>query len=388
MARKVRIVTGARSEYDLLVPVLEALDRRADVDLGVLAAASHLSPFHGRTVDHIRRDGFRITAEIDSLMASDGDAARCLSFAHLIEGLTRVLQVDAPDLIVVTGDREEALAGALAANFLRIPVAHVHGGDRCIASDIDEVFRPAISKLSHLHLTATEGHRERLIRMGEDPALVFATGAPGLDRFAVAQGERPHDLEVLSEQGLGLGEPFFLIIHHPSPWLSLEQGGHEISAILEGTLRLGNPVYCGYPNSDQGNVVMRKIIDSTQKKNPSLRVFHTLPRREFAVLYRNCSAIVGNSSSLVIESGFVGVPGVLVGDRQKFRETGSNVLAVSAEADAIAGACLRCRDDAEFRQRVRTCGSPYGDGRSGPRIAAILAELPLTSAMLLKTMPW
>ena len=388
MARKVRVVTGARSEYDLLVPVLQALAGRNDVDLGVVAAASHLSPFHGRTVDHIRRDGFPITAEIDSLLAADGDVARSLSFAHLIEGLTRVLQLDAPDLIVVTGDREEALAGALVANFLRIPVAHVHGGDRCIASDIDEVFRPAISKLSHVHLTATEGHRERLIRMGEDPARVFATGAPGLDRFVAAQSDPADDPVLLAEQGLMPGEPFFLIIHHPSAWLSVEQGAHEISAILEGSLRLGHPVYCSYPNSDQGNVDMRQVIDSARTRHPSLRVFHTLPRREFTMLYRNCTAIVGNSSSIVIESGFVGVPGVLVGDRQRFRETGSNVLAVSAEADAIAAACVRCRDDAEFRQRVRTCGSPYGDGKSGPRIAHVLAEIPLTRAMLLKTMPW
>jgi UDP-hydrolysing UDP-N-acetyl-D-glucosamine 2-epimerase len=388
MARKVRIVTGARSEYDLLVPALEALALRTDVDLGVIATASHLSPFHGHTIDYIRRDGFPITAEVDSLLASEGDAARSLSFANLIEGLTRALKVDMPDLIVVTGDREEALAGALVANFLRIPVAHVHGGDRCIASDIDEVFRPAISKLAHIHLTATEGHRERLIRMGEDPERVFATGAPGLDRFAAAQGERDADPEVLAQLGLTLGSPCFLIIHHPSAWLSVEQGAHEIRAILEGTLSLGQPVFCGYPNSDQGNVPMRQVIDEFRALYPQLHVFHTLPRREFTVLYRNCTAIVGNSSSIVIESGFVGVPGVLVGDRQKYRETGPNVLPVPAEADAIADACRTCRDDAAFRERARTGGSLYGDGLAGPRVARLLAEVPLTRDMLLKTMPW
>lgn len=388
MARKVRVVTGARSEYDLLVPVLEALAGRTDVDLGIVAAASHLSPFHGRTVDHIRRDGFHITAEIDSLLAADGDVARSLSFTNLMHGLTRVLQLDAPDLIVVTGDREEALAGALTANFLRIPVAHVHGGDRCIASDVDEVFRPAISKLSHVHLTATEGHRERLIRMGEDPARVFTTGAPGLDRFAANQSARTNDAATLAEYGIASDQPFFLVIHHPSAWLSIEQGANEIRSILEGTLQLGHPVYCGYPNSDQGNFDMRQVIDSMRTRYPSLRVFHTLPRSDFVVLYRNCTAIVGNSSSIVIESGFVGVPGVLVGDRQKFRETGSNVIAVAAEAEAIAAACSWCRDDADFRKRVRMCGSPYGDGKSGPRIAKILAEVPLPRDILLKTLPW
>jgi autotransporter-associated beta strand protein len=160
------------------------------------------------------------------------------------------------------------------------------------------------------------------------------------------------------------------------------------TTITEGTLRLGHPVFCGYPNSDQGNVPMRQVIDEFRALHPELHVFHTLPRREFTVLYRNCTAIVGNSSSIVIESGFVGVPGVLVGDRQKYRETGPNVLAVAPDADAIAVACRTCRDDEAFREVARTGGSPYGDGHAGPRVAKLLAEVPLTRDMLLKTMPW
>ncbi len=381
--RRIAFVTGARSEYDLLVPVLRALEGRGDVRPEVVAAAAHLSPFHGHTIDLIRADGFRIAGTVPSLLASETWEARALSFAHLVEGLTRLLAGSRPDLLVVAGDREEALAAALVGNFLAVPVAHLFGGDRCVASDVDEVFRPALSKLAHLHLTATEGHRDRLVRMGEEPVRVHVCGATGLDRFRTEPVVSAAELS--REFGFDAGAPFFLVLFHPSPTLSMQASGDEMRALLGGLLEIGRPVVCLDPNTDPGNVAVREAIESAGRRSPLVRAHPTLPRRAFVNLYRRCAAIVGNSSSIVIESGFVRVPGILVGHRQDLREVGPNVLSVPAEAGAVREAARRTLGDEAFRRVVASCPSLYGDGHAGPRAARILAEEPLDPALLRKT---
>lgn len=383
--RRIDALTGARSEYDLLYPVLRALGAHPGVRAGVIAAAAHLSPFHGLGVRQIERDGFPIVGRIESLLSSESWPGRALSFAQLVEGLTRLLAPDPPAVLVVAGDREEALAGALVGNFLGVPVAHLYGGDRCLASDVDEVFRPAISKLSHLHFTATDEHRDRLLRMGEVPEHVWTVGAPGLDRLR----DEPDagDDALAARFGVDVRRPFFLVIHHPSPLLGSDTSA-EMAEVLRGVLALGHPVFCSYPNFDPGNVAMRAAIDAARADNPGLIVYHNLPRAEFVSLYRRCAAVVGNSSSIVIESGFLKVAGVLVGRRQELRQTGDNVLRVPAAAAAITGACRRALDDGAFRELVRNAPCLYGDGRTGPRIAEVLARIELPRELLLKTIAY
>lgn len=384
--RHVTFVTGARSEYDLIVPAAAALRAFEGVRVSFTVGASHLSPFHGRTIELVRADGFEVLAELESLIASDTDYARCASFARLTDGLAATLSRADVDVVVVTGDREEALAGALAAAFMRTACVHVHGGDRCIASDIDEVIRPAVSKLATYHCVATEGHRQRLVAMGELPQHVFVTGAPGIDRLLAEPDVA--DAEVTERFGLTPGEPCLLVMHHPPAWLGPELGVAELRAILDAAERLGMRTFCGMPNTDQGNVAMRELLVERQARWPLLTLYHTLPRRDFVALYRRASAIVGNSSSLVIESGALGVPAVLVGDRQKYREHGDNLAAVPADADAVFGSLRRAVYDSDYRASVRAAGSPYGDGHAGPRIARVIGGLELDPADLLKTMPY
>jgi UDP-hydrolysing UDP-N-acetyl-D-glucosamine 2-epimerase len=383
--RRVVFITGTRAEYDIVVPVLQRLAERGEVRAEVLPCGAQLSPFLGYNVRHVEEDGFPIFARVESLLSSESLAGRSHSFASLVEGLTRAFAHDRPDMIFVTGDREEALAGGLVGVFLQIPVAHLFGGDRCIASDPDEVFRPALSKLATLHFTATEGHRERLVRMGERPDRVFATGNPALDRLS--EGDLGD--EVLSARmGIDVRSPFFLVIHHPSPQLGVDAGARELEGLLEGVLSFGVPVCCGYPNFDPGNVAMRQTIDRAISSAPHLRVHHNLARDAFTSLFRRATAVVGNSSSIVIETPFVKVAGVLVGHRQDLRETSDNVLRVEGDARAVREACRRALEDAAFRERVRTCRSPYGDGRSAARIAEVLGSLQLTRTDLQKTMAY
>ena len=382
--RRIFCLTGARSEYDLLVPVIKAVSTLPNLQAEILPVAAHLSPFHGMGIEQIRQDGFFIAGCIESLLSSESLQGRALSFAHLTEGLTRLLNSNRPDILLVAGDREEALAGALVGNFLGIPVAHLFGGDRCIASDIDEVLRPAISKLAHLHFTACESHSQRLIRMGESPDYVWTCGGTGLDRL---REEADLSDEALNQEfGIDVQEPFFILIQHPAPLLNAEASGRDMRSILEGILALGYPVFCSYPNFDPGNIAIRQAIDAA--KCPNLITYHNLPRDRFVALYRRCAAIVGNSSSIVIESGFLKVPGILVGSRQDLREVGSNVLKVDISAAVISQACLKAVADRGFRNLVQQTPSLYGDGFAAPRIAKILSQVNLTPELLKKTITY
>lgn len=383
--RRIFFLTAARSEYDILFPLIEAV---AQVGLRpeVVVAGAHLSPFHGNGISQIRADGFPIAGELPTLLASDSWGGRSLSFAHLCEALTHLLSNNKPDLLCVAGDREEALAGAIVANFLGVHVAHLFGGDRCIASDVDELIRPAISKLSHFHFAATEGHRERLIRMGELPEQVWATGGTGLDRLRTSPDIS--ETELNEEFEIDVRKPFFLLIQHPSSLQDPESRKAEMEAILNGILSLGLPVFCSYPNFDPGNMAIRAAIEDARSKFSNLIVHHNLPRDKFVALYRRCSAIVGNSSSIVIESGFLQVPGILLGDRQDLREVGPNVIRTGSSELEVRSACQRALSDIEFIATAKGCPSLYGDGHSASRIAQILAEIPLNSSILHKTITY
>lgn len=381
MTRRIHLLTGTRAEYDLLQPVAAAL-RAHSVDVKLIPAAAH----HGDALAQIAADGIPVAPAIVSLLRGDSWEARGLSFAMLCEGLTRQFAAERPDVLVVAGDREEALAGAIAGNFHGVVVAHLFGGDRCLASDVDEVFRPAISKLSHLHFTATEGHRARLIRMGEEPAVVFAVGATGLDRL-VAEPALPDDA-IERAVGIDPARPYFLLLHHPSPLLGEDTGAREVEQIVSGLAALGHPILCGRPNTDPGSALLSAALERARVRHPELRLVPNLPRTLFANLYRRCTAIVGNSSSIVIESSVLRVTGILVGRRQELRETGANVLSVPADALAVREAATRALSDPAWRAALAGCGSPYGDGRSGARVAAVLSRVELAPGLRMKTLSY
>jgi UDP-N-acetylglucosamine 2-epimerase (non-hydrolysing)/GDP/UDP-N,N'-diacetylbacillosamine 2-epimerase (hydrolysing) len=340
--------------------------------LQVVVAGMHLSAQFGRTVTHIENDGFRIAAKVDMLLSDDTGAAMAKGIGVGIYGFAQSLELLSPDVVLVLGDRVEPFAAAVASTFLQIPVAHIHGGD-VAGGGFDEYMRSAITRFAHVHFTATPRSRERVLNLGERPEAVFVVGAPGLDEvLAVPQRDRA-TLE--RELGIAKDEVFLLVVQHPVS-TEPQRAPTQMRETMEALRTVGLPTILVYPNADAGGRAMIDVIKEYASL-PFLRTFESLPREQYVSLLAAATAVVGNSSSAIIEAPAFKVPGVNIGSRQNGRERSTNVLDVPYERAAIVAAIRTAVGDPEFRARVARCVNPYGDGRASERIAEILAALRL-----------
>lgn len=372
--RRVSYLSGTRADFGLMQSTLELVAAHPDLQLQIIVTGAHLSALHGMTVDEVRASGLPIGAEIPMDMQTRTGASMALGLAACLEGVTRVLDRERPDLLMLLGDRGEMLAGAIAALHLSIPCVHLHGGER--SGTVDEPVRHAISKLSTYHFVATSGSRERLLRMGEQPSRVHVTGAPGLDGLA-AMGRAPMD-DSLANLGLPADGKFIVAMFHP-----LVQQAHEARAqtlaILHALSEIGLPVLWMEPNADAGAPGILEALDQVRLPAGSRRLAH-LPRHDFVRALCHAAVLVGNSSAGIIEAATFGTPVVNVGGRQNLRERSANVIDVPAEQGAIASALRQGLERGHL-----PCDNVYGDGHAGERIVALLAALELGPAVTEKT---
>ncbi len=376
--RRVGVVTGTRADYGLLAPVIEAIGRQARLEAMVFATGMHLDERFGRTIELVRRDHAAVV-EVPARQEgrTGADMARGLAQATLgfVEAFERLL----PDAIVVLGDRAEAFAAALAAAHMRIVVAHVHGGDvtRC---GIDDSIRHALTQLAHLHFPATAASAERIRRMGQPAWRIHSVGSPSVD--ALRQARIASAEEVLARVGGGGGRrPYAVVLHHPDT-THPESAGHEVDAILAALAEAPVEVVALYPNSDAGHRAIVERLDRAAAAG-RIRVFPNLERPIFLGLLRGAAALVGNSSAGIIEGAALGVPFVEVGTRQAGRDRGANVLPALVDSRSIRAKLLEALDE-DFRLGLASASHPYGDGRAGERIAAVLASISIDERLLQK----
>jgi GDP/UDP-N,N'-diacetylbacillosamine 2-epimerase (hydrolysing) len=372
-ARRVVYLTGTRADFGLMERTLQAIAAQPGVQLQVAVTGMHLSAEHGHTVDEVRASGLPVCAEIPLDMRTRTGASMSLGIAQCLSGLTQTLEQDRPDVLLLLGDRGEMLAGAIAALHLGIACVHVHGGER--SGTVDEPVRHAISKLASYHFVATADARERLVRMGETPDRIHVVGAPGLDGLREL-GEVPRE-PFLRELGLQADAKFVLAVFHPVVQQAAD-AARQTADLLHALRELQLPVLWAEPNADAGSREILRVLDEAGLPPGSRRVTH-LGRSRFAAAMRHCEAMVGNSSAGIIEAASFGTPVVNVGDRQKLREHGPNVVDVPAERAAIAQA-LR----AQLAHGRWACENSWGDGQTAPRIARLLAQLPLGGRLLEK----
>lgn len=371
--RKVCYITGTRADFGLMQSTLEKIASAEELDLSIIVTGMHLLEEYGSTVRDIEATGLHIVAKIPVDAHASG-ATMGRNIGEMLSGFIDVLEVAKPDLVVLLGDRGEMLAGAIAAIHLNIPIAHIHGGER--SGTVDEPVRHAISKLSHLHFTATLEARERLIRMGENPANIHVTGAPGLDGLTDLVTETRSTL--LASVGLDSAQPFALVVYHPV-LQEASAAGTAMEAILAAISRSGAQVVALKPNSDAGSDGIRRVLEA-HDSDSNVRVFTHFHRAHFVSWMAAADVMVGNSSAGIIEAASFGTPVINIGSRQHMRERNENTIDVSADEVSIAAALAVALKDG--RKAVKNL---YGDGLAGQRIVQILSQTDLNAALLAKS---
>lgn len=381
--RTIVVVTGSRAEYGLLSSTMHEIRARDDLELSVVVTGMHLSPQHGQTIEEIHADGFDIDRRVPMLLEGDSEHSMAKSVGVGVSGMSDTLDSLDPDIVLVLGDRTEALAAGLAAAHMMIPVAHIHGGDVMQGSLIDDSIRHALTKFAHLHFPASEQSAERIKKLGEEEWRITIGGAPGLD--AVLASDYADSTEICHQYGIDTDKPLVLLVQHPVT-TQPDQAGKQMQATLDALGPLDAKIVLIYPNSDAGGKRMIEVIEATEFEH--LQRFKSLPRREYLALMDAADVMIGNSSSGIIEAPSFDLPVVDIGPRQEGRQHAENVVSVPHETDPISEAVQRCLDDESVRQRAAECNNPYDYGGAGERIASRLADVTLDYDLLRKRMTY
>lgn len=379
--KKILAVTGIRSEYFILQPILDEIMKRDDLQLKLVVTGTHLSPTYGNTYKIIENDPYDII-KLETLLSSDSLSGRSKSIGIQIMGLTDVVLREKPDWLLVLGDREESISTALVGTYMNIPIAHVCGGDR-VVGNIDDSVRHAVTKLAHLHFPTTKENGERILKMGEEAWRIHVTGNPALDSIRKQPDLSYKYINEKLNTSLSAEKPFILLIKHPLS-SEIEEAGEQMRITLEAVSELGLDTIITYPNSDAGSYDMIKIIDEFTKKYNFINAYKTLPRDVFVNLQRKAALLLGNSSAGILEAPFLKLPVVNIGNRQKQRQHADNILYVPHNKELIKEAIRKAVNDENFKETCKNCSNPYGDGYSGERIARIIAETEINKELLNK----
>lgn len=370
--KKILAVTGIRSEYDILYPVLKALNSHQDFELRIVVSGAHLSTAHGYTIERIIEDGFVIADCVDSLLQTERATQRSKAVGALISGLTQTVEREKPDFLLVVGDREESIATAIVGNYMEILVAHIGGGDPVFGNS-DDPIRMAVSKLAHIHFSTTKDYAENLAMMGEDKWRIEFCGTPGLDNIA---NEAYLSIEEISLQLELQLDNYLLVLKHPlsSEKLdSYQQMKITLEAVEEFCQQHRFKAIVIQPNSDPGSADILRAMEDTQ--SPHLFYTKSLPRNLFVNVVRQAKALIGNSSMGILEAPMHKLPVVNVGRRQQGRLNAGNVEFVGYDHNKIIEHIERAVLNLEYRHHVALLDNPYGEGKSATKIINFLQNI-------------
>lgn len=373
--RKIAIATGTRADWGLLSGIAKALNKRDDCEVSILATNMHLFPRYGNTIDEIINDGFDpvIVAMPDTTDTAFGTVR---AMADCMSGMAEALDKLKPDMIVILGDRFEMLATASAAMMMRIPIVHIAGGEISEGA-IDDSIRHAITKMSTLHLTATEPYRQRVIAMGEEPSRVINTGAIGVYNI---MREPPMSREELEESiGLSLPDGSLLVTYHPAT-LDDEDVATRCTQLLKALDEFPDShIIITYPNNDsRGKVIIDLIEEYGSRHSDRVKVIPSLGKKRYLSALRYVSAVVGNSSSGIVEVPTMNIPTIDIGMRQQGRLCGESVIHCGDSADEIASAIRYALSD-EGKRRALQSSNPYYKADTLHKIVEVITETPLDS---------
>jgi len=381
LTRAICVITGTRAEYGILFGLMKAIDADPALELQTLITGSHLDPRRGMTVNTIKSDGFSVSAWVDIVEALDDPNSIAHAAGRCLSGVAEALNRLRPDIVVLVGDRYEAMASAQASTIQNIPLAHIHGGE-VTEGAFDDCLRHAISKLAHLHFVAAGAYRDRVIQLGEAPDRVYTVGAPGLDTI---DGTNLLGAAELSKRlDFNQGEKFFLLTYHP------ETRAKQNLAQLETSLFSALDAFPDYRiiitgvNTDPGRDVISDMLGTFVAERPGRATMReSLGQLGYLSAMKLAAAVIGNSSSGIIEAPTLNTPTVNIGDRQKGRLMASSIVTCPLRTGAITEAISTCLDE-DFIATIPDQFRPYGASGASVKIKCILKEVNLSGLTIKK----
>jgi UDP-hydrolysing UDP-N-acetyl-D-glucosamine 2-epimerase len=376
--RKIAFVTGTRADYGLLYCCLREAQASPHITLQTVVTGTHLEARFGHTVDVIRADGFTVDCEIPLGLADQSPRGVLHAMSRGLAGFAEAFEVLRPDIVVVLGDRYEIQVAAQAAMVMRIPLAHIHGGE-LTEGLIDEAIRHSVTKMAQFHFVAHEEYRRRVIQLGEDPVRVICTGAPGLDFIRQASLMDRPALE--ASLGFSLKDETWLVTYHP---VTLDDAESMVGlrALCDALAERENAtVVFSMPNADPGGDKVWDELRAFAQGRPGVHLVTSLGQVRYLSVMKHARAVVGNSSSGILEAPFMGTPTVNIGNRQRGRLQAPSVLSVSVEKVEIRNA-LRSALGPEFQKKISNSKYFFGDGTASKKIVSFLENVPLDGVIL------
>jgi GDP/UDP-N,N'-diacetylbacillosamine 2-epimerase (hydrolysing) len=381
--RKIAVVTGTRADYGILSSLLRAIEADPSLELQLLVTGSHLAAEFGTTVREIEADGFPIARKIEMLASADSPEGVVKSIGMGCTGLADALHELRPEILVILGDRFEALAAAITALICRIPIAHIHGGELSFGA-FDESIRHSITKMSSFHFTATAEYRKRVIQMGEQPERVYLCGAPGLDGLKEMALLTKEQLE--AELGFVFQYPTAIVTYHPVT-LEQESAAVQIKALIGAIEATAiHAIFTGANADPEGRLINKMVAEFCLKNKEKYTYFPSLGRLKYFSTLKYADLMLGNSSSGLIEAPSFHLPVVNIGDRQLGRIAGDNVIQIASETAAIIKAIQKALSP-EFKAKISQSPNPYRVAaieRAGVFIKDVLKSVPLGETLLKK----
>jgi GDP/UDP-N,N'-diacetylbacillosamine 2-epimerase (hydrolysing) len=382
--KRIAVVTGSRAEYGIVRPLLRHIMSDNDMELSLMVTGLHLLREYGSTIEDIKKDKIPIESVIE--MYDESEDVRFYygsALGRAIKGFTLEITRINPDIVVVLGDRLEPLAATLSAALLKTPIAHIHGGDQTQSGLIDNSIRHSITRFANIHFVAIDEHKERLLKMGEEPWRIHVVGSMGLD--TIMERDSVSLAEISKRIGFDLDNQSILVLFHPT--VNENEGGRQMREITKALRKLKMKTIILYPNNDPGN---QEIITEIEKLSglSYIKIIRSLPHDDFVDLMKHVAVMVGNSSSGIIEAASVKLPAVNIGSRQESRSRSENIINVIPKTEDILRAIETALHNEEFRKTLRKVKNPYGDGRTSIRVLDILRKTRVDSALLKKAITY
>jgi GDP/UDP-N,N'-diacetylbacillosamine 2-epimerase (hydrolysing) len=373
MKRKICVVTGSRADYGLIRSVMKKIDDEPSLTLQIIVTGMHLSREFGNTYEEIEKDGFAISSKIECLNSSDSPKSIADSIGRTLKGCAEAFEELKPDVVLILGDRFEIFAAATAALITRIPIAHIHGGEKTLGA-YDEAFRHSITKMANLHFVATKEYKKRVIQLGEKPEYIFEVGGVGIDDIKELQLLDRFQLE--SELGIRLEKRSLLVTFHPAT-LEQESSSKQFNELLNALSELENTTLIfTMPNADTGGRAIIHQIRKFVEQRKSAYAFESLGRNLYLSCLANVNGVIGNSSSGILEAPSFKIGTINIGNRQEGRVQASSVINTNANQQDIAFS-LKQLFSKEFQSIVETTRNPYGEGGASMKIVNALRDVSL-----------